>query len=155
TASEPQAAPAPKPLEPEPAAAEPQEEPEPVTVADLIPPPSSRSNVVDLNQVLSRFERTLRQRVPPRINLRLSLLPELWRCRTDPRVVRRLVLDLPTAAVSDIEGDGSLIVGTRNFSFDDVNIADFPGARSGEYVRVTVRDNGPGMSPERLDQIFE
>jgi ABC-type nitrate/sulfonate/bicarbonate transport system substrate-binding protein len=146
-------------VEPEAMPAAPREEPAPVmtpvTVADFTPPPAGRSNVVDLNQVLSRFERTLRQRMPTRINLRLSLLPELWRCRTDPRVVRKLVLDLTTAAVGDIEADGSLIVGTRNFSFDEGNLGDFPGARSGEYVRVTVRDNGPGLSPEALDQVFE
>jgi ABC-type nitrate/sulfonate/bicarbonate transport system substrate-binding protein len=170
TATPVEAPPAPEPEAVEPEAVEPEaveasapaappptrdEEPAPITVADLVPSPAGRSNVVDLNQVLSRFERTLRQRTPARINLRLSLLPELWRCRTDPRVVRKLVLDLTAAAVGDIEADGSLIVGTRNFSFDESNIADFPGARSGEYVRVTVRDNGSGMSPEALDQIFE
>lgn len=124
-------------------------------------PPSASDNVggepaaADLNEVLSRLERTIRQRVPRRVAFRLSLLPELWRCRAAPDTVRRLVLDLVGAAAADLNGNGELIVGTRNYAFDDASLAATPGARLGAYVRVTVRDNGPGLGDEALARVFD
>jgi len=123
--------------------------------AELTAVVPSRPNIVDLNQVISRLERILRDRLPDRIGLRLSPGTGLWRCRTDPAEVRRLIFDLAGAAVDDIAGDGEVILGTRNITFDDGNLADYPGARLGEYVRVTVRDNGPGLAERSLERIFE
>ena len=148
--------PAPEPA-PEPADAA----PEPVAPAGMAaaelaaPAAASRANIVDLNQVLSRLERGLREQLPERIALRLSPGNGLWRCRTDPAGVRRLVFDLALAAADAIEAAGEIIVGTRNITYDDGNIGDYQGARLGEYVRVTVRDNGPSLTQEVLERIFE
>ncbi len=109
----------------------------------------------DLNTVLARLERTLRQRVPRRVAFRLSLLPELWRCRAESPTVRALVLDLVTAAVAELRGNGELIVGTRNIAFDADALAETPGAQIGEFARITVRDNGPGLTDHALDRIFD
>jgi ABC-type nitrate/sulfonate/bicarbonate transport system substrate-binding protein len=118
-------------------------------VARSLPPPA------DLNALVSRLERTIRQRVSRRVAVRLSLLPELWRCRAEAPIVRALVLDLVAAAGDDLKGNGELVVGTRNYAFDAASLADTPGAQLGEYVRVTVRDSGPGLSEEALDRIFD
>ena len=109
----------------------------------------------DLNTLLARLERTMRQRVPRRVAFRLSLLPELWRCRAESPTVRSLVLDLVTAAVAELRGNGELIVGTRNIVFDAASLGDTPGAQVGEFARITVRDNGPGLPDEALERIFD
>jgi signal transduction histidine kinase len=82
-------------------------------------------------------------------------LPELWRCRAEAPIARALVLDLVAAAADDLKGNGELVVGTRNYAFDSATVADTPGAQIGEYVRVTVRDNGAGLAEEALDRIFD
>ena len=89
-----------------------------------------------------------------RSKCRLSLLPELWLCRTDPDAVATTILDLVTAAVADMPAGGDLIVGTRQYTIDDAAAAELAGSAPGEYVRLTVRDNGPGLSPEGLDRLF-
>jgi hypothetical protein len=114
----------------------------------------------DLNAVLTRLERAIRQLVPRRVSFRTSLLPELWRCRAEPEEVRRLVLDLVAAAAvdlrsADLKSRGELVVGTRNFAFDAAAAAAAPGAQPGEFARLTVRDGGPGLSDEALDQILD
>jgi signal transduction histidine kinase len=48
-----------------------------------------------------------------------------------------------------------LILGTRNAAFDEGSVADTPGAEIGEFVRVTIRDSGSGLSDEALDQVFQ
>jgi len=118
--------------------------------------PSRREPVgADLNTVLARLERTMRQRVPRRVAFRLSLLPELWRCRAESPMVRSLVLDLVTAAVAELRGKGELIVGTRNIAIDADALVDTPGAQIGEFARITVRDSGPGLADEALDRVFD
>src|SRR6266851_4532363 len=95
-------------------------------------PGRSEPAPADLNTLLARLERTMRQRVPRRVAFRLSLLPELWRCRAESPTVRALVLDLVTAA-----------------------FAELPGAQIGEFARITVRDNGPGLAGDALDRVFD
>ena len=50
---------------------------------------------------------------------------------------------------------GDLIVGTRQYVIDEAAAAELAGGAPGEYIRLTVRDNGPGLSPERLDRLFD
>lgn len=109
----------------------------------------------DLNQMLTRLERAIRERVPRRIDFRLSLLPELWQCRVDTEALRPIVLALVSGAVGELKGDGALIVGTRNFAMDAGLAAQMSGAEAGEYARLTVRDNGPGHSEEALGRMLD
>jgi ABC-type nitrate/sulfonate/bicarbonate transport system substrate-binding protein len=135
----------------EPAAAAPAPPAEtPAAPALTAPAPAA----ADLNPVVGRLERAMRQRLPRQAAFRLSLLPELWRCRAEPRLVRRLLLDLVAGAAADLDGTGEIVVGTRNFAFDAAAAA-APGAGLGEFVRITVRDSGPGLSEEALDRVFD
>jgi ABC-type nitrate/sulfonate/bicarbonate transport system substrate-binding protein len=109
----------------------------------------------DLNTVLTKLERAIRQRLPRGVGYRASLLGELWSCGADPQGVRRVVLDLVAEAGADIASGGQLILGTRNYAFDATSVADTPGAEIGNFVRLTVRDSGPGLSEEALDQVFD
>jgi ABC-type nitrate/sulfonate/bicarbonate transport system substrate-binding protein len=117
--------------------------------------PSVQPAPADLNTLLAGLERAIRQRVPRRIAFRLSLLPELWRCRAEAPTVRALMLDLVAAACADLQGNGELVVGTRNYAFDEAALAGTQGAQIGEYARVTVRDNGLGLSEEAIYRIFD
>ena len=109
----------------------------------------------DLNYMLTRLERAIRDRVPRRIDFRLSLLPELWRCHADLDALRPVLLALVSGAVAELKREGSLIVGTRNFTVDVATAAESPGASAGEFARLTVRDNGPGFSEEALARILD
>jgi ABC-type nitrate/sulfonate/bicarbonate transport system substrate-binding protein len=109
----------------------------------------------DLNATLRTLERAIRRRVPDSVKCRFSLLPEPWLCHTDPNAVAETTLDLVSAAVADMPAGGDLIVGTRQYVIDEMAAAELAGSAPGDYVRLTVRDNGPGLSPERLDRLFE
>ena len=109
--------------------------------------PAHEKLPADLNALLTRLEGRMRQRAGRRVGLRLSLVPEPWRARAAAPTVEALVLDLVAAAAADLKGSGELIVGARNQTLD--------GAESGDFVRLTVRDSGPGLSEDALDQIFD
>ena len=105
--------------------------------------------------MLNRLERAIRRRLPRGATLRLSLLPELWRCGGNERMAQKLLLDLVAAAAADLAPGGQLIVGTRNYAFDEASVLATPGAELGEFVRLTVRDSGPGLSDEALDRVLD
>jgi ABC-type nitrate/sulfonate/bicarbonate transport system substrate-binding protein len=115
------------------------------------PPPP----LTNLNDVLTPLERRIRQRVRGKVRCRFSLLPDLWPCHTEGGPVAACVLDLVSAAARAMDADGTLIVGTRNFTFTAENIADYPGARLGAFARITVRDNGPGLTDPQFAQILD
>jgi len=51
--------------------------------------------------MLTRLERTIRQRLPRGVDYRASLLSGLWQCRADPKTVSGLVLGLVAEAGAD------------------------------------------------------
>jgi ABC-type nitrate/sulfonate/bicarbonate transport system substrate-binding protein len=113
------------------------------------------ARATDLNATLRTLERAIRRRVPDSVKCRFSLLPEPWLCHTDSDAVAETTLDLVAAAVADMPAGGDLIVGTRQYVIDERAAAELADGAPGEYVRLTVRDNGPGLSPERLDRLFD
>jgi len=118
--------------------------------------PGGREPVTaDLNTMLTRLDRSIRQRLPRGVDYRASLLTGLWQCRADAKTVGGLVLGLAAEGGTDLATGGQLILGTRNAAFDEGSVADTPDAEIGEFVRVTIRDSGPGLSDEALDQVFE
>ena len=109
----------------------------------------------DLNDVLAPLERRIRQRVRGKVRCRFSLVEGLWPCRTQGGTVAAMVLELVDAANAAMDANGTLIIGTRNFTFDPDNIADFPGGRLGAFARITVRDSGPGLSDDQFERILD
>jgi ABC-type nitrate/sulfonate/bicarbonate transport system substrate-binding protein len=109
----------------------------------------------DLSTTLTTLERSIRRRVPGSVKCRFSLLPEPWLCHADSDAIAATTLDLVAAAVADMPAGGDLIIGTRQFAIDEAMAAELPGSAAGDYVRLTVKDNGPGLSQERLDGIFD
>jgi len=118
-----------------------------------VSPPGVRAT--DLNVTLRTLERAIRRRVPASVKCRFSLLPEPWLCHADPDAIATTTLDLVAAAVADMPAGGDLIVGTRQYVIDEAASAEFAGSAPGDFVRLTVRDNGPGLFPERLDRVFD
>lgn len=143
----------PSPSPPPPDAAAPADMP---PLPEPPPPlPPLPAQTADLNAVLTPLEAALRARVPAGIAFRLSLLPELWPCRSDSNAVAELVAVLVAIICADLKPGDTVVVGTRNIAFDADSVAEFAGARIGEFARITVRDNGAGLSEADIERIFD
>ena len=108
----------------------------------------------DLNATLATLERPIRRRLPGSVTLRLSLQPDPLPCQIDPDAITAMVLDLVSEAIADMPEGGALILGSRQYTIGHATADEFPGSAPGDYVRVTVKDSGCGLSPERLERIF-
>ncbi len=123
-------------------------------LAAYLEPARAVTRPTDLNATLSALAVTIRRRLPAGVSFRLSLLPEARLCEADADAVAASVLDLAAAAVAEMREGGELTLGTRQFEIDRAKSKEWPGSAPGAYVRLTVRDNGPGLSPERLEAVL-
>jgi signal transduction histidine kinase len=109
---------------------------------------------IDLNVTLRDLEGLMPRRLPGAVSYRLSLVPEPPLCHSDSNAVTAMILDLVAEAANDMPNGGELVVGTRQCTIDHAAAVEFPGSAPGDYVRVTVKDSGCGLSAERLEHIF-
>jgi ABC-type nitrate/sulfonate/bicarbonate transport system substrate-binding protein len=113
-----------------------------------------KAGVADLNTALSGLDRPLARRLSRPVALRLSLLPGLWPCAAEPWAVTETVIDLAAAAAAEVTSSANLVIGTRNVSLDPARAAEL-AAPIGDYVRVTVRDSGPGIADAAFEHLFD
>lgn len=109
---------------------------------------------IDLNAELTGVEESLRRSLPRHIRWRSSPQPEARLCYADSDSATALVRILVAEAIADMPKGGELAIGTRRFAIDHATAAEFPGSGPGDYVRLTVRDSGLGLSSERLENVF-
>ena len=58
-------------------------------------------------------------------------------------------------ASESMEVDGSIKIICNNEIIDHGNIADYPGLKTGNYIKILIKDNGSGMDAETIDRIFD
>lgn len=109
----------------------------------------------DVNEVLSEVERLIRPTFDPRITISLDLQDRVWGLHADSNQVEQVIMNMLVNAKDAMPNGGSLIVTTRNVSFNSDGTDLPPGALPGDYVRISVSDTGMGMSEEVRAKIFE
>ena len=110
--------------------------------------------VVDLNEIIRRFDKVLRRMLNHDIAFILRQRPDLWRVRADPSQLEQVLLNLVVNARDAMPDGGTLSVETDNVEFDESAVASHPGASVGAFMRLSVSDTGSGMTPEVRAQVF-
>jgi two-component system, cell cycle sensor histidine kinase and response regulator CckA len=111
--------------------------------------------VLELNESVSGMLKMLQRLIGEDIRLTWRPGVELWPIMADPSQVDQILANLCVNARDAIAGVGMVSIETGNSSFDDSHLADRPDALVGEYVWISVSDDGCGISRETLPHIFE
>jgi PAS domain S-box-containing protein len=111
--------------------------------------------VIDLNHALEGMLNMLRRLIGENIELVWTPGVNLWPVKVDPSQIDQILANLCVNARSAITGVGTIIVGTENSTLDEEYCAAHEGYLSGEYVKITVSDDGCGMDKSTLSHIFE
>lgn len=79
----------------------------------------------------------------------------LHRVMVDPAQLKSALMNLALNARDAMENGGELLISVSNVRIDDTYIAQETDISEGEYVRLSVSDNGAGMSQEAQKRAFE
>lgn len=111
--------------------------------------------VLDLNVVVKDLERMLRHLIGEDVVLSTDLrAPQAW-VRVDPSHVEQVLLNLILNARDAMPEGGRIAVETEVVEVAATDAAGYLSPAPGQYVRLTVRDTGTGISPEALPHLFE
>ena len=114
------------------------------------------SDAVDLNAVVKTSVRMLRPVLGDNVSLDLKLDDGLARVRADADQLERVLVNLVLNARDALQSKpGTICISTRNLDVDRSRAEQTPGLVAGEFVRVSVRDNGTGMTGDVQARIFE
>jgi CheY-like chemotaxis protein len=111
--------------------------------------------VLDLNQVIDDMFKMLGRVLREDIELIWTRDPGLGQVRADKGHIEQIIMNLIVNARDALESGGRIWIETGNL---DIALADCrhrPGLRPGSYVRITIRDNGRGMSESVRRRVFE
>jgi PAS domain S-box-containing protein len=110
--------------------------------------------VLDLNALLRRSTRMIQRLIGEDIDLSFGATPDLYYVRVDPNQIEQVVINLAINARDAMPRGGQLGVSTRNQDLAEHELPHID-ARAGQYVVLTVEDDGTGMSQDTLGRLFE
>ena len=111
--------------------------------------------VIDLNEVLGEMLNMLRRIIGEDIELVQIGVDGLWPVKIDSDQVCQILANLCVNARDAIDGIGKIVIETKNASFDKTACVNFADRQPGDYVCLSVSDNGSGIDKATMTHIFE
>jgi CheY-like chemotaxis protein/two-component sensor histidine kinase len=99
---------------------------------------------VRVNDVIEGMDELLRRSVGPQVEVKLDLTTDAAVVHTEPTQLEMALLNLAINARDAIDGRGTLTISTDRVSADERPA----GLEPGSYVRISVIDDGSGMSAD-------
>ncbi|MEM7472307.1 MAG: ATP-binding protein [Pseudomonadota bacterium] len=110
---------------------------------------------VDLNVTIPHIKGTLLRAISETVEISYDAPSGLWPVYADPTQIETAVLNLALNARDAMPKGGKMHISCSNLGSDEVSsLADLQ-LEPGDYVEISVRDEGRGMSAETLQKAFE
>jgi len=110
---------------------------------------------MNLNTSVSNLKRLFRRIIREDIELTIFLEPDLGVIQGDVTHIEQLLVNLAVNARDAMPSGGKLTIQTMNVTIDEEYVDMHPGFKNGEYVMISVSDNGIGMDAETREHILE
>ena len=108
-----------------------------------------------IHTVIQEALKLLRATIPSTIEIRDSLMTQAS-VLADPTQLHQVVINLCTNAEYAMRETGSLLeITLADFEVTEENVRSVSGLRIGPHVRLTIQDNGTGMSSDVLERMFD
>lgn len=114
-----------------------------------------RPEIMDLRDAMSDLTHLLNRLVGEKVVLSLNHDPALWSIRADKRQFEQVVMNLVVNARDAMPEGGEIRVETQNVTLDAPLHRDRAVVAPGDWVRISVRDEGIGIPQDRLSKVFE
>jgi len=112
---------------------------------------------VKVDLIVKECLKMLRSTLTPSIEIRLQIEQQLGVVFADPTQIHQIVMNLCTNAIHAIRGQGHGVLELllENCNLDQQMASHFVNLVPGNYLRLTVRDNGHGMDEATIEKIFD
>ncbi|HSL06283.1 MAG TPA: PAS domain S-box protein, partial [Nitrospiraceae bacterium] len=110
---------------------------------------------LNFNESLRLISSMLSRLLGEEVTLTMDLEPDLWSINGDKGQLNQVTMNLAINARDAMPNGGNLTIATRNLSVTPEWPDRYRLMPPGDYVHVSVRDTGHGMSPETLSHLFE
>ena len=112
-------------------------------------------SVVDVAQLLERSDSLLQRAAGDGIVLERTAVPDLWPTLVDPNQLEHVLLNLVINARDAMDGSGRIALRLANLTVD-AGASPLEGEPApGDYVVISIADEGHGMPPEVMEHAFE
>ncbi|CAD6555103.1 PAS domain-containing hybrid sensor histidine kinase/response regulator [Paraburkholderia metrosideri] len=110
--------------------------------------------VMNPRRIFDGLSDLLQRALGETVVVQLTLPESSWSIKVDRNQLENAVLNLAINSRDAMNGDGRLNVFAENVSLAAHEVAG-AGIAAGEYLRITVQDDGPGMPPEVVQRACE
>jgi len=114
-----------------------------------------RPSLVDISEVVRAAERLLIRLVGGRNKLVLDCPEGLPRVRVDPTQLEQVIVNLVVNARDAMLEGGTISIGAKVEEIGPTEAGEIPGLSEGQYVTLTVSDEGVGMDEGTRARVFE
>ncbi len=111
-----------------------------------------RPCAVDANDLVLGMRSLMQRTLGETIEVRTETAGGLWSCHVDAAQLENAILNLAVNARDAMPEGGLLTISNSNFTSDGGSGTPVP---PGDFVRIVVKDNGTGMTPEVATQSIE
>lgn len=113
------------------------------------------SKPVQINQLVTAMGELLQRSINESISLDMRLSEVLWTAEADPNQLESALLNLVINARDAMPTGGTLRVETTNRHLDSVFTAAYGSLTPGDYVELSVSDNGCGIPQHLMGRVFD
>ena len=118
----------------------------------------SITEVMNLNQLIEQYlnspENQKILQYHPGVKVEVNLQAKLFNILGSPVHLSKTIMNLVSNAAEAMPSSGVIHISTEN-RYIDRPLKGYDTVEEGDYVKLTVSDNGVGISPEDIDRIFE
>ncbi|MGA2481078.1 MAG: PAS domain S-box protein, partial [Spirochaetia bacterium] len=111
--------------------------------------------VIDLNETVRGLQEMLKRVIGEDVELFAIFAPHAGNIKADKGQVEQVIINLAANARDAMPSGGRLSIETGNRSFTETPDRAHSMMKQGDYVTLTVRDTGVGMSAETQARLFE
>jgi two-component system, cell cycle sensor histidine kinase and response regulator CckA len=117
--------------------------------------PVVQPQILNVNDILVDLGKMLRRLIPENIGFENVLEEEIGFVKVDPGQFHQVIVNLVINAVHAVGPKGKIIIETKKVFLDQNDVSKYAGINPGEFVLLTVSDNGTGMSETIKRRILE
>ncbi|MGM0599742.1 MAG: PAS domain S-box protein, partial [Candidatus Rifleibacteriota bacterium] len=114
-----------------------------------------KPEVLDINEKIDNMIQMLRKLLGENIELIWKPAENTWPVNLDPSQLDQILTNLCVNSRDAIKNTGKIVIETGNRTFDQEYCDEHEGFVEGDFISLSISDNGRGMKKQEIENIFD